>query len=237
MNSIRANYLALFPKLLEDSQFNRRARRLSGLLEPLHRHWLDELEVSWERQFLLDTKPVLVVGYKRSKSHSEFMGSAEYGYCASRQWHYFGYKLVAVSTLDGVVVDYDLVPANTDERVAAETVLEAFCGCDIFADKGFLSETWQAEWQQIADNHVWTPKRENQADQNPRGFDQLLNRVRERIEGVFNEVQNTGRQLERLLRKTVEGSYSCSRQNHQPHVKALSQTSLWNRCADFFGRL
>ena len=25
------------------------------------------------------------------------------------------------------------------------------------------------------------------------------------IEGVFNEVQNTGQQLERLLRKTVEG--------------------------------
>ena len=31
---IRANYLSLFPKLLDQSQFNRRARRLEGLLHP-----------------------------------------------------------------------------------------------------------------------------------------------------------------------------------------------------------
>jgi hypothetical protein len=33
----------------------------------------------------------------------------------------------------------------------------------------------------------------------------LLNHFRERIEGVFHEVQNTGRNLERLLRKKVDG--------------------------------
>ena len=33
----------------------------------------------------------------------------------------------------------------------------------------------------------------------------LLNGVRERIEGVFHELQNTGRNLERLLAKTVIG--------------------------------
>jgi len=32
-----------------------------------------------------------------------------------------------------------------------------------------------------------------------------LNSIRERVEGAFNEVQNTGRNLERLLRKTVIG--------------------------------
>ena len=36
-------------------------------------------------------------------------------------------------------------------------------------------------------------------------FDRFLSQVRERIEGVFYEIQNTGRNLERLLRKTVEG--------------------------------
>jgi len=32
---VRANYLSLFPKLLVQSQFNRRARRLEGMLEEL----------------------------------------------------------------------------------------------------------------------------------------------------------------------------------------------------------
>ena len=33
----------------------------------------------------------------------------------------------------------------------------------------------------------------------------LISRVRHRIEGVFNEIQNTGRNPERLLSKTVGG--------------------------------
>jgi hypothetical protein len=32
----------------------------------------------------------------------------------------------------------------------------------------------------------------------------LLNSLGERVEGVFNEVQNTGRNLERLLRKKFD---------------------------------
>ena len=33
----------------------------------------------------------------------------------------------------------------------------------------------------------------------------LISRVRQRIEGVFHEIQNTGRNPERLLNKTVAG--------------------------------
>lgn len=58
-------------------------------------------------------------------------------------------------------------------------------------------------------NRVWTPKRKNQYVQNSSAFDRWLSRIRERIEGVFQEVQNTGRNLERLLAKTVVGL--CSR--------------------------
>ena len=202
---IRANYPALFPKLLEASQFNRRARALRTLLEPLRQHWLVQLEVLDHRQFLLDTKPVPVIGNQRNKRRSDFLGSADYGYCASRDLNYFGYKLVSVVTLEGLIVRYDLVSANTDERVAAEAVLDVFYGCDIFADKGFIGQQWQDTIAHISGNRVWTPKRVNQAQQNPKGFDRWLNRVRERIEGVFNEVQNTGRHLERLLNKTIEG--------------------------------
>ena len=36
---IRANYLALFPELLSQSQFNRRVRTLRLLVEELRKHW------------------------------------------------------------------------------------------------------------------------------------------------------------------------------------------------------
>lgn len=202
---IRANYLALFPELVDQSQFNRRARSLRLMLEALRRSWADEQGLTARQTYLMDTKPVPVVGYKRSKRRSDFAGSATYGYCASRNLHYFGYKLVTLSTQEGVPVVYELVPAHTDERLAAETVLAHVHNSDILCDKGFIGAEWQAEQFDSQGNRIWTPKRSNQHAQNPPGFDEWLNAQRERIEGLFNEVQNTGRNLERLLRKTVVG--------------------------------
>jgi hypothetical protein len=202
---IRANYLPLFPQLLDQSQFNRRARRLEGLLEELRRFWVQELGQHFEPTLVMDTKPVPVVGYKRSKRHSDFEGSASYGYCASRKMKYFGYKLVVISSLSGLPLVYSLVPAHTDEREAAESVLCFVENCDILADKGFIGEDWQEEISLSTGNRIWTTKRINQNQQNSSMFDHLVKKFRQRIEGVFNEVQNTGRNLERLLRKKISG--------------------------------
>lgn len=202
---IRANHGELFPKLVDQSQFNRRARSLRHLIEAMRQDWLMEWGVDQADTYLMDTKPVPVVGYKRSKRHSEFQGSADYGYCVIRQLHYFGYKLVMVTTLDGIPVVYDLVSANTEERQAIEAVIDRIRDATLIGDKGFLGVEWHDQIQQQTGNTVMTPKRKNQKIQHPDGFECLLNNVRERIEGVFHELQNTGRNLERLLAKTVVG--------------------------------
>lgn len=202
---IRANYVQEFPQLVDQSQYNRRARQLRYMVEALRQDWLRWLGVNTPEYLLLDTKPVPVLSYKRSKAHSQFAGSAGYGQCAARNLKYFGYKLVMLTTLDGLPLVYDLVAANTDEREAAEVVLPQVHACHIFADKGFIGDEWQADLLTVTGNRVWTTKRANQAQQNPPAFDQLLNSVRERIEGTFHTIQNTGRNLERLLAKTVDG--------------------------------
>jgi len=202
---IRANYLDMFPKLLSQSQFNRRSRSLHLLVEEFRRFWLAKKGILAQSSFLLDTKPIPVVGYRRSKSRSEFAGNADYGFCASRNMKYYGYKLVLVSTLNGVPVVYELVPANTDERLAAEAIIDHFNSCDIFADKGFIGLEWQTQIFEQTNNRIWTPKRKNQHHQNHKSLDRWLSGVRERIEGVFHELQNTGRNIERFLSKTVVG--------------------------------
>jgi hypothetical protein len=202
---VRANYLDLFPNLLDQSQFNRRARALRLLVEQLRRYWIQQKGWHLQAQYLLDTKPVPVVGYKRSKRHSDFVGSANYGQCASRNLHYFGYKLVTITTLSGIPVVYDLVPANLDERLAAEAIIDSLIYCDIFADKGFIGLEWQTQIFDQTNNLIWTPRRSNQSLQNAPCLDRWLSSVRERIEGAFHEIQNTGRNIERLLAKTVVG--------------------------------
>ena len=202
---IRANYRQLFPEILDQSQYNRRARRLALVVENLRQHWAKMLGVHLAREFLLDTKPVPVLGYKRDKRRSDFLLTADYGVCSSRNLKYFGYKLVMLTTMDGIPVVYELVPANTDERVAANEVLDLVFGATIYGDKGFIGEFWQEDHQLCNGNQIQTPKRSNQKVQNEASFDAWLNAVRERVEGAFNELQNTGRNLERLLRKTVAG--------------------------------
>jgi len=206
---VRANYRHLFPKLLDQSQFNRRARHLRGLLDELRKHLAAELGVTFERHFLLDTTPVIVVGYRRDKHHSDFYGSAEYGYCASRRMKYYGYKLVMLTTLEGTPYAFELVPANTDERQAADEILDTLePGSIVWSDKGFIGEDWQAEWARQG-VRIQTPKRQNQHKQNSPEFDRLLNAVRERIEGVYDLLKEGGRSVEHTLAHTIEGL--CSR--------------------------
>lgn len=206
---VRANYLKLFPALLDQSQFNRRARGLRYLLNELRKALAAELGTHFERHFLLDTTPVIAVGYRRDKRHSDFRGSAEYGYCAARRMKYYGYKLVMLTTLDGTPYAFELVPANTDERDAADEILDTLPpDSNAWSDKGFIGEDWQTEWAEQA-VHIWTTKRENQHMQNPPEFDRLLNKVRERVEGAFDILKEGGRSVEHSLAHTVDGL--CSR--------------------------
>ena len=221
---IRANYGQWFPDLLSQSQFNRRLRKLRQMLEMLRRKWVRQLGAANANSFVIDTKPIPVMGYGRSKRHSDFHGSAGYGYCAARKMSarhaasqaacaiallkYFGYKLVMLSTLKGVPVAYELVSANTDERKSVEGILETVRNCDIYGDKGFIGQDWQQQIACSTGNRIWTIHHQNQHHQNSSNLRRLISRVRQRIEGVFPEIQNTGRNPERLLNKTVQGLVS-----------------------------
>lgn len=191
------------------------------MIETLRRKWVKQLGGENANSFIIDTKPIPVMGYRRSKRHSDFNGSANYGYCAARKMKYFGYKLVMISTLKGLPIAYELVPANTDERQAVEGVLEMVRNSDIYGDKGFIGRDWQQQITSSTGNKIWTIYRDNQHHQPSASLKHLIAKVRQRIErgsprrrraqgqvsleGVFHEIQNTGRNPERLLNKTVRG--------------------------------
>ena len=113
--------------------------------------------------------------------------------------------MVVGASLKGLPVAYDLVSANTDERKAVERVLQVVYGSDIYGDKGFIGQEWQSQATNSTDNRIWTIVRENQHHQHSSSLKRLISRIRQRIEGVFHEIQNTGRNPERLLSKTVGG--------------------------------
>ncbi len=84
---LKANYGHLFPKLVDQSQFNRRGRNLQHLIEALRQHWVAALGGYTCDCLLLDTQPVPVLGYKRSKPAATSpdvrpMGTVPHATCA-----------------------------------------------------------------------------------------------------------------------------------------------------------
>lgn len=75
-----------------------------------------------------------MLGYKRYKYRSGF----DYGKGVSRNLKYFGYKLVALSTLEGLPIVNEMVSAYFNERLGANTVINYLGNSQIFADNSFL---------------------------------------------------------------------------------------------------
>jgi hypothetical protein len=202
---MRANYAHLFPRLLQQSEFNRRARSAAPLLEKLRQEWLGLLWCDELEYFIMDTKAVPVAGLKRAKGRSDFYGSAAYGRSVSRGLTYWGYKLVLLTTPSGLPVAYELVPANCSDQAAAEEVIDAVYNSAILADKGFIGQQWHARWFEETGNQVHVPPRVNQDSPYTPEQERWLHAKRQRIEGAFHELTHIGRHLEQMLAKTVQG--------------------------------
>jgi Transposase DDE domain len=201
---IYANHLDMFPDMVDQSQFNRRSCSLRLILNQLREHIAQQLDVHLASLYVLDTAPVPVVGYKRNKKHSAFY-NAQYGYCASKKLHYWGYKLVLLVTADGVPVSFELVPANTDERDAAEEVLPSANPNSIaLGDKGFIDEERQAEWKNSYGVSVQTFKRKNQYVKNEPEVSELLKAHRSQIETTISSLERV-EDIENTGAKTVLG--------------------------------
>ncbi len=142
------------------------------------------------------TKPLPVVGYQRDKGRSDFAATADYGVCASRNLKYFPV---------GVPAAYELVPASTDERVAGEQVQDWVWQARILGEKGFIGADWQQGYRETRGLDILIPSRTHQRTARSAGFQPWLHRLRERIEGAFHAVRNTGRRLEHRPCQMVRG--------------------------------
>ena len=183
------NLRHLFPRLLTQSQFNRRVRALGWALELIRCQALHELGAFCERYRLLDTTPVPVMELCRFGRTSLFLGEATVGYCPSKKEYYAGFKLALLATLEGVITHCALVPAHTDEREAVEGILDASWNLVVLGDKGFIDREWQADWQERRGHLILTPKRRNQKAQNPAELDRLLGRARKLLETVIDQLK------------------------------------------------
>jgi hypothetical protein len=217
----------LFPRLVDQSGFNRRRRSLYPALAAIQRAVAERLGADLERERLLDTKPVTVMVLKRHDNRGlAFDGKAAVGWCQTKRQWYYGFKLVLSLTLGGVIVRYDLVPANVDDREAAAEVLEP--GCRYWADKGFYGRECQREWAESDGALVRAEPPHSTRAAWPRAFAYLAHRVRQMIE-VVNAQLHGQLAIERTLAKTLWGLVTRVQAKLTAHTFGVYLNILWGR--------
>ena len=108
------------------------------------------------------------------------------GYCASQGLHYYGYKLYAICSIEGVFQSFDLCPASVHDIHYLKDIKSQLSDCVLLGDKGYLSESIQVDLFTKARIELQVPKRKNQADYQAQFY--LFKKYRKRIETLFSQL-------------------------------------------------
>lgn len=197
-----------FEYLPDQSQYNRRAKRLKPLIEKLTLRINQIIRLDKSKIRILDTTPVPLLRLSRVRRRRVFTDKKQVaiGYCAAQKTHYFGLKLNLFINKEGIPFFHELKPANkSDIRCLEEILVENQKPSDIVlvADKGYISDfnkLWFKRCWQIA---LITPYRCNQKKQNTKREKQLLKK-RRIVETVIGQLKDQ-MGLERLRAKTYWG--------------------------------
>jgi hypothetical protein len=189
-----------FPRLPDQTQYNRRLRRLTPWLTTVQL-MIAEL-VAEGRVRLVDGTLISCANYPGCASHSHFAGHASYGYCPSKSEFVWGMRLVLVSDRKGVPVGYDLVgPKTGQERESALVLATGQPGSLRLADGGFWGRELHRSLELI-DVELVTPEK-HRLGKRP-ASDVAKARIRLVIESLFSNLKIQMR-LERHLAKTLAG--------------------------------
>ena len=180
----------LFPHIPSQSRFNRRRRNLMMAFNLVRKAVLRVLDLALDQQCVIDSLPVPVVQfYLVPGSTGDWKAhAATYGKVSSRKETIFGYKLHLLITMGGLILDFELAPANaTDLEIGFELLCE-HTDLNVLGDKGYISAEKATELWLNNRVRLQTLPRRNQKQQLPREIRRLFNAVRQIIETVNGQL-------------------------------------------------
>ena len=108
----RSHYTHFFPRLRERSLFVRQAANLWQVKAAVQ-HRLTVVSGQAEDPVqIIDTVPLPVCGYMRSRRDRSFKPDADYGYCPAKDLKYYGFKLGLRIARSGMITHFPLLPAR-----------------------------------------------------------------------------------------------------------------------------
>ncbi len=171
--------------------YNARRHHLAYLIEKIRARIVKSIPDDESGSIrLIDSMPVEVCRYSRAKScrilKDNEQSAPTFGYGATQQQHYFGYKLHCVCSASGIIHRYDLSQAHHHDINYLHDVKDEFSTCVLIGDKGYRSNPWRLTLFEYAGIELATPCRQNELIQYTMPED--YQRLRKRVEVVFSQL-------------------------------------------------
>ena len=115
---------------------------------------------------------------------------------------FYGYKLHAICSLNGVFQSIDISPASVHDIHFLKDIKSQLSDCVLLGDRGYLSQTIQIDLFNEANIRLETPKRSNQKEYKPQFYP--FKKYRKRIETLFSQLCDQF-MIRRNYAKTFEG--------------------------------
>ena len=151
---------------------------------------LRTLDLACDRQCVIDSLPIPVVQfYLVPSSTGDWRAyGASFGKVPSKKETIFGYKLHLLITLSGLILDFELAPANVTDLEVGFELLNEHTDLEVLGDKGYISAEKAAELFEMNRLRLQTLPRSNQKKQRSPAIKHLFNAVRQIIETVNGQL-------------------------------------------------
>jgi hypothetical protein len=183
-------YCHLFPNIPSQSRFNRRRRNLMYAFNLIRQVVLKSLDIAQDSQCVIDSLPLPVVQfYLVPGSTGDWRAfEATFGKVPSKKQTIFGFKLHLLITLGGLIIDFELAPANVNDLEVGFELLCEHTDLTVLGDKAYISATKAAELFAYNRIRLLTLPRSNQKVQLPPQQRAFLNGIRRMIETVNHQL-------------------------------------------------
>lgn len=180
----------LFPNVPTQSRFNRRRRNLMAAFNVVRQAVLRCLDLAADTDCIIDSLPVPAVEFHLVPGATGDWQAhgARFGRIASKKQVIFGYRLHLLITLSGVILDFELAPANVTDLTIGCELLAQHTDLTVLGDKAYIGAPQAAELWDHNRIRLLTLPRRNQQVQVSAAVEHLHSAVRQMIETVNDQL-------------------------------------------------
>ncbi|KTD00399.1 transposase (DDE domain) [Legionella geestiana] len=176
-----------FPGLGDRTSFARQSAKLWAVKQSIQKLLAGKLGTFNDSLHMSDGFPLPICHFRRANFSRLFSEAAAYGYCASKNERYYGFKGNLLIDSQGVITAITVTQANIDERESVWDNLDNVQGM-IIADKGLIGQDFQEQIRQHTNVTLQTPLRSNMTDPRGSDFSKWLVSTRRLVETVIGQL-------------------------------------------------